>query len=227
MDDGATSFLPIACTEFEYFLRCCVGHACLTIHSGAAYRSHLPNCFPSHGVNRRPWLSLRSIMLISSLPICRDRSPSVRTCSASRSSSRCPSRSPAPGSLAGKSGDLRNFGLRSQRDTSQTSCPTEENGLPARKHNFFSVPHNENEAPVFLEAWLFHVAQIDNREPAGAKENELSNLRSHSLSARFMRSLPSGRWTRVKFRQASRREISSIRTMQIWISSVRRTQSSR
>jgi hypothetical protein len=33
MEDGATSFLPIACTDFEYFLRSgCVGHACLTIH---------------------------------------------------------------------------------------------------------------------------------------------------------------------------------------------------
>jgi hypothetical protein len=41
--------------------------------------------------------------------------------------------------------------------TLQTSCPTEENGLPAGKHNFFSFSHNEDESPVFLEAWLFHV----------------------------------------------------------------------
>jgi hypothetical protein len=43
--------------------------------------------------------------------------------------------------------------------------------LPARKHNLFSVPQNENKASVLVELWFFHLAQVNNTASAGAKEN--------------------------------------------------------
>jgi hypothetical protein len=58
------------------------------------------------------------------------------------------------------------------------------------------------------------------------KKVELSSLRSQCPSVRRMRSLSSEKWTSVKFWQASKSEMSSIRTIQHLVSSVRRTKSS-
>jgi hypothetical protein len=44
--------------------------------------------------------------------------------------------------------------------------------LPPRKHDLFSVLEQKNEASsVIAQSWLFHVAEVDNTVPAGAKED--------------------------------------------------------
>ena len=50
-------------------------------------------------------------------------------------------------------------------------CFTEENGLPPRKHDLFSVLEQKNETSVFAQSRLFHLAEVDNTVPAGAKEH--------------------------------------------------------
>jgi hypothetical protein len=55
------------------------------------------------------------------------------------------------------------------------------------------------------------------------KKMELSSLRSQWSRERRLRSLPLGKCTSVKFQHASRREMSSIRTIQHLGSSVRST----
>jgi hypothetical protein len=59
----------------------------------------------------------------------------------------------------------------------------------------------------------------------GKKKIELSSLRSQSPRMRRMRSLSSKKWTSVHLQHASRREMSSIRTIQHSISSFSRTKS--
>jgi hypothetical protein len=53
----------------------------------------------------------------------------------------------------------------------KASCRTEENTLPTRKQNLFSVPQKKTEASIFEETWLLHLAEIDDTITAGAKED--------------------------------------------------------
>jgi hypothetical protein len=52
----------------------------------------------------------------------------------------------------------------------ETACFTEENGLPPRKHDLFSVLEQKNEVSVTAQSWLFDLAEVDNTASVGSKE---------------------------------------------------------
>jgi len=53
----------------------------------------------------------------------------------------------------------------------ETASLTEENGLPPRKHDLFSVLEQKNEVSVIAQSWLFDLAEVDNTASAGAEED--------------------------------------------------------
>jgi hypothetical protein len=43
--------------------------------------------------------------------------------------------------------------------------------LPPRQQNFFSIPQNKNEAPIFAEPRPYHVTEVHDTTSAGPKED--------------------------------------------------------
>ena len=53
----------------------------------------------------------------------------------------------------------------------KTSYFAKESALPARKQDLFSIPQKKNEASIFEETRLHHLAEIDDTITAGPKEH--------------------------------------------------------
>jgi hypothetical protein len=104
---------------------------------------------------------------------------------------------------------------------------TEESTLSAAKRDLLSVFRTKTRPPSVLSRGCSMWPRLTIELLLARKKIELSSLCSRLPRERRRRMLPLVKCTSVEFRNASRREISSIRTIQTLESSVRKAKSSR